>query len=218
MNTFKAERMMNKTGVTNPFCRERPPLLVVISGPSGVGKDSVVQRMKDRGFPFHFVTTATDRPPRQHEVHGKDYYFYTTSEFHKMIDDGEMLEHAVVYGQLKGIPRAHVRQALTSGQDVVMRLDVQGAATIKGLIPGAITIFLIAESEEELISRLRERRTESDDALRNRVEMARAEMDLVCNFDYVVLNRTDALDDAVDDVAAIMRAEHCRTVPRRIEL
>ncbi|MBN1657979.1 MAG: guanylate kinase [Anaerolineae bacterium] len=210
--------MTGKAGVADPFCRERPPLLVVISGPSGVGKDSVVQRMKERSFPFHFVVTATDRSPRPHEVHGEDYYFYTTAEFRRMIKDGEMLEHAVVYGQLKGIPRAHVRQALASGQDVVMRLDVQGAATIQGLIPGAITIFLVAESEEELIARLRERRTESDDALRCRVETARAEMEMVCNFDYVVLNRNDALDEAVDDVAAIMRAEHCRTMPRRIEL
>lgn len=218
MNVFKAETMTSKTGVPDPFCRERPPLLVVISGPSGVGKDSVVQRMKERGFPFHFVVTATDRPPRPHEVHGVDYYFYSTAEFHHMIDEGEMLEHAVVYGQLKGIPKAHVRQALASGQDVVMRLDVQGAATIQGLIPGAITVFLVAESEQELIARLRERRTESEDALRRRVEMARMEMELVCNFDYVVLNPSGELDGAVDDVAAIIRAEHCRTVPRRIEL
>jgi guanylate kinase len=218
VNVFKADLMRSKAGVTDAFCRERPPLLVVISGPSGVGKDSVVQRMKERGFPFHFVVTATDRAPRPHEVHGEDYYFYTTPEFHKMIDAGEMLEHAVVYGQLKGIPRAHVRQALASGQDVVMRLDVQGAATIQGMIAGAITVFLVAESEEELIGRLRERRTESDDALQRRVEMVRAEMELVCNFDYVVLNRSGALDSAVDDVAAIIRAEHCRTVPRRIEL
>ena len=215
---FKAELVTGRPGVTDPFCRERPPLLVVISGPSGVGKDSVVQRMKERGFPFHFVVTATDRAPRPDEIHGKDYYFYSTAEFHRMIDDGEMLEHAVVYGQLKGIPRAHVRQALASGQDVVMRLDVQGAATIQGMIPGAITVFLVAESEQELIARLRERRTESDKALQGRVEMARAEMDQMCNFDYVVLNRSGALDDAVDDVAAIMRAEHCRSVPRRIEL
>jgi len=215
---FEAELVTDKTGVPDPFCRERPPLLVVISGPSGVGKDSVVQRMKERGFPFHFVVTATDRPPRPHEVHGEDYYFYTTAEFHQMIDDGQMLEHAVVYGQLKGIPKAHVRQALESGHDVVMRLDVQGAATIQRLIPGAITIFLVAESEEELMARLRERRTESEEALRRRVETARAEMDLVCNFDYVVLNGSGALDGAVDDVAAIMCAEHCRTVPRRIEL
>ena len=201
-----------------PFHREQPSLLIVISGPSGVGKDSVVQRMKERGFPVHFVVTATDRAPRPTEVHGRDYYFYTTAEFEQMIARGELLEHACVYGQHKGIPRAHVRQALDSGQDVVMRVDVQGAETVKRLIPEAITIFLICESEEELVARLRERRTESEAALQHRLESARQEMAQIPDFDYVVVNRRNALDDAVDDVMAIIRAEHCRSVPHRIRL
>ncbi|MGD8623813.1 MAG: guanylate kinase [Anaerolineae bacterium] len=198
--------------------REQFPLLVVISGPSGVGKDSVVQRMKDRDLPFHFVVTATDRPPRPQEVHGRDYYFYSTAEFQRMIAQGEMLEHAVVYGQLKGIPKAHVRQALASGQDVIMRLDVQGARTVKDLLPMAITIFLLAESEGELLARLRARRTESEEALRHRLDTARQELDCIPEFDYVVVNRRDALDRAVDDVAAIIRAEHCRATPRQVRL
>jgi guanylate kinase len=202
----------------DPFYRERPPLLIVISGPSGVGKDSVVQRMKERGFPFYFVVTATDRPARPHELHGRDYFFYTTDEFERMIADGELLEHACVYGQHKGIPKAHVRQALASGQDVVMRVDVQGAATVKGLLPDAITIFLICESEAELVTRLRERRTESEEALRHRLATARQEMARIPDFDYAVVNRRHALDDAVDDVAAIIRAEHCRSTPKRISL
>jgi guanylate kinase len=210
--------MMEKTGVMDPFCRDDPPVLVIISGPSGVGKDSVVQRMKERGYPFHFVVTATDRSPRPGEVHGEDYYFYTTAEFQEMIAEGEMLEHAIVYGQLKGIPKAHVRQALESGQDVVMRLDVQGAATVKELIPAASSVFLVAESEAELIARLRERRTESEEALRRRLATAREEMELVCDFDYVVLNARSSLDAAVDDVVAIMRSEHCRAERHRIEL
>lgn len=210
--------MMDKTGLTDPFCRDDPPVLVIISGPSGVGKDSVVQRMKERGYPFHFVVTATDRPPRPGEVHGEDYYFYTTAEFHEMIARGEMLEHAIVYDQLKGIPKAHVRQALASGQDVIMRLDVQGARTVKDLLPMAISIFLLAESEEELLARLRARRTESEEALRHRLETARQELDCIPEFDYVVVNRRDALDRAVDDVAAIIRAEHCRATPRQVRL
>jgi guanylate kinase len=115
--------MKSRSPAPDPFHREQPSLLVVISGPSGVGKDSVVQRMKERGFPVHFVVTATDRPPRPTEVHGRDYYFYTTAEFEQMIARGELLEHACVYGQHKGIPRAHVRQALNSDQDVVMRCN-----------------------------------------------------------------------------------------------
>jgi guanylate kinase len=210
--------MKSRSPAPDPFHREQPSLLVVISGPSGVGKDSVVQRMKERGFPVHFVVTATDRPPRPTEVHGRDYYFYTTAEFEQLIARGELLEHACVYGQYKGIPRAHVRQALDSGQDVVMRVDVQGAETVKGLIPEAVTVFLTCESEEELIARLRERRTESEEALQRRLETTRQEMAQIPGFDYVVVNRRNALDDAVDDVMAIIRAEHCRSVPHRIYL
>jgi guanylate kinase len=210
---------MNETPkAVDRFHREQPPLLIVISGPSGAGKDSVVQRMKERGFPFHFVVTATDRPPRPNEVHGRDYYYYTTVEFERMIAESELLEHACVYGQHKGIPKQHVRQALSSGQDVVMRVDVQGADTVKGLIPEAVTIFLTCESEEELVARLRERRTESEAELQHRLETARQEMARMADFDYVVVNRHSALDAAVDDVVAIMRAEHCRSLPRRIRL
>jgi len=202
----------------DPFHREPPPLLIVVSGPSGVGKDSVVQRMKERGLPFHFVVTATDRPPRPNEVHGQDYYFFTTAEFERMIEEKELLENAWVYGQHKGIPKAHVREALASGSDVVMRVDVQGAETVKKLLPAAITVFLICESEEELVARLRERRTESEEALKKRLDTAREEMACIPDFDYVVVNHHDDLDGAVDDVIAIMRAEHCRAVPRKVRL
>jgi guanylate kinase len=210
--------MTEKPIAVDPFRREAYPLLIIVSGPSGVGKDSVVQRMEQRGFPFHFVVTATDRPPRPTEVHGVDYYFYTTEEFERMIAQGELLEHAWVYGQHKGIPKAHVREALASGQDVIMRLDTQGAETVKGLLPAAVTIFLLCESEEELVSRLHARRTESEEALQHRMDMAHREMARIPDFDYVVVNRRDDLDAAVDDVAAIIRAEHCRALPRRVQL
>jgi guanylate kinase len=174
--------------------------------------------MKEQGFPFDFVVTATDRCPRPGEVHGRDYYFYSTAEFERMIADDELVEHAIVYGQHKGVPKAHIRQALASGRDVVMRVDVQGARTVKAMLPEAITIFLNCESKEELVSRLRERRTESAEALEQRLETAQKEMALIPEFDYVVINARDALDAAVDDVVAIMRAEHCRAVPRRVGL
>jgi guanylate kinase len=202
----------------NPYEREAPTLLMVISGPSGVGKDTIVQRMKEMGCPFSFVVTATDRPPRPGEVHGRDYFFYSTAEFERMIAEGEMLEHAEVYGQHKGIPLAHVRQALESGQDVMMRLDVQGARTVKSLLPMAITVFLVPESEEELVARLRERRTESEEALQRRLATARAEFERIPEFDYVVVNRRSGLDGAVEDVMSILRAEHCRARPRSVRL
>jgi guanylate kinase len=164
------------------------------------------------------VVTATDRAPRPGEVHGKDYYFFTTTEFEAMIANGELLENALVYGQHKGIPKAHVRQALDSGLDAVMRVDVQGAAKVKSLIPAAVSIFLVCESEEELVARLRSRRTETEEDLLDRLATAKEEMARIPEFDYVVVNRHNSLDEAVDDVVAIMRAEHCRAEPERVEL
>lgn len=190
------------------------PLLVVISGPSGVGKDTTLARMKELGYPFHFVVTATTRPQRPGEVHGQDYYFISADEFTAMIERGELLEHALVYGEYKGIPKTHVRQALASGQDVVMRLDVQGAATIRELVPDAVLIFLLASSEEELMRRLRARRTESPQSLEKRIATTHQEMDQIVNFDYVVVNRDNHLDDTVRQIAAIITAEKCRVKPR----
>jgi guanylate kinase len=187
------------------------PLLVVISGPSGVGKDATIQRMKERGFPCHFVVTATTRPRRPNEIDGVDYHFVSEATFAAMIVKGELLEHALVYGQYKGIPKAEVRSDLVSGQDVVMRVDVQGAATVRQIVPPAVTIFLTAESEEALIERLRRRRTEDGAQLRRRIETARAELRRAGEFKYRVVNRECALDETVDQVIAIMWAEKCRT-------
>ncbi len=186
------------------------PLLVVISGPSGVGKDVTIQRMKERGYPFHFVVTATTRPPRPGEQDGVHYHFMTEAQFLDLQARGELLEHAMVYGQYKGIPKAGVRTALASGQDVVMRIDVQGAATVRSLVPQAVTIFLTAESEEALIERLRRRRTDDQTQLQRRIETARAELLRATEFKYRVVNRECALDDTVDQVIAIMIAEKAR--------
>ena len=194
------------------------PLLIIISGTPGAGKDSLIQRMKERGCPFHFVVTATDRPPRPGEVHGQDYFFLTTEEFQQMEREGELLEHAIVYGQYKGVPKQQVREALDSGKDVVMRVDVQGAATIRRLVPEAVLIFMMAPTLEELAQRLYRRGQDSPEQLQTRLETAQTEMARMEEFDYVVINRNDALDDAVDDVIAIIRAEHCRVHPRRIVL
>jgi guanylate kinase len=198
---------------------ERPnPLLVVISGPSGVGKDATVRRMKELNYPFHFVVTATTRHPRQGERDGVDYFFVSKEEFEGWIGKGELIEHALVYGEHKGIPKEQVRRALASGQDVVMRVDVQGAATVRRLIPDAVLIFLLAESESALLARLRSRKTETKESLQRRIDTLRQEMQRIPEFDYAVVNREGHLDRTVEKIAAIVAAEKCRTRQRTIRL
>ena len=194
------------------------PLLVVISGPSGVGKDTVLDHMKQRGLPFHFVVTATTRPIRPGEVEGEDYFFVEEQEFLDMIDRGELIEHALVYNDHKGVPRQQIREAMESGQDVVMRVDVQGAKTIRALAPDALLIFLTAGDEEELARRLRKRRTESEADLQLRLAMAKEELGYLDVFDYTVLNADSQVEKAVDTILAIIEAEHHRVDPRRVEL
>ncbi|TMC59749.1 MAG: guanylate kinase [Chloroflexi bacterium] len=203
----------------DPYRREEPPpLLVVISGPSGVGKDATIKRMKEMGYPFHFVVTATTRPRREGEIDGVDYFFASMGDFAQMIEAGELLEYAVVYGQYKGIPKQQVREAFASGKDVVLRIDVQGAATIKRLVSDAVFIFLIAESEDALIKRLMERKSETPEGLRIRAATAREEMKRLNEFDYCVVNRDCNLDQTAETIAAIITAEKARVRPRRIRL
>ncbi|NOZ06519.1 MAG: guanylate kinase [Chloroflexi bacterium] len=200
------------------YVHKPSPLLIVISGPSGVGKDVTLKRMKERNLPFHFVVTTTTRPQRPGEIHGKDYFFISVTEFAEMMDKGELLEHAIVYGDYKGIPKQQVRDALASGKDVIMRIDVQGAATIRQLCPEGVFIFLMAASEEELVNRLHERKTETSEGLKMRIATAREEVKRIGEFDYVVLNRDGELDSTVDTIAAIITAEKCRVHQRHISL
>lgn len=194
------------------------PLLIVISGPSGAGKDTVMQRMQERGLPFHFVVTATTRPKRANEVHGKDYFFVSKEEFAHMIDEDELIEHAIVYGDYKGIPKQQVREALSSGKDVVMRIDVQGAETVRKMAPEALMIFITTNSEEELVQRLETRKTETADSLAIRIATARKELKRVEAFDYVIINHDFHLDATVDTIRAIIEAEHHRVTPRKVTL
>ena len=198
--------------------KQKQPLLIVISGPSGVGKDTVLQRMKELQLPFNFVVTATSRPKREGEIEGVDYFFVSPDEFLGMIDRDELLEHALVYDEYKGIPRHQVREAFASGRDVVMRIDVQGAETIRQLYPEALLIFLSTQTEKELIARLKERRTESEEKLQLRINTAREELHKVELFDYYVVNADGQLDATVDAIVAIIDSEHRRTNPRQVSL
>lgn len=200
------------------YQRQRTPLLIVISGPSGVGKDTVLQRMKERAVPLHFVVTATTRPARPGEVNGRDYIFVSNDQFAEMIEANELLEHAIVYNDYKGIPKQQVRDAMASGKDVVLRIDVQGAATIHKLCPDALLIFITTATEEELVQRLTARKTETPEGLKLRIATARKEMKRLNEFDYCVFNPEFHLDTAVDTVLSIIEAEHNRVNPRVVTL
>ena len=210
---------MSPSSTDSEFNVHNPlPLLIVISGPSGAGKDTVMQRMQERGLPFHFVVTATTRPKRENETHGKDYFFVTKDEFARMIDEDELIEHAIVYGDYKGIPKQQVREALASGKDVVMRVDVQGAESVRKMAPEALLIFITTDSEAELVHRLETRKTETADSLALRIATARKELKRVEAFDYVIVNRDFQLDVTVDSIRSIIDAEHHRVSPRKVSL
>lgn len=187
------------------------PTMVVISGPSGVGKDTVARKVIDRRpDEFYFVVTAATREPRDGEVHGRDYFFVSNDEFARMIDEDELLEYAIVYRQYKGIPKQQIRDALGSGKNVIMRVDVQGAATVRKIIPNAITVFLQTPSEDDLIKRLKDRETETSEGFALRIATARKEMERISEFDYCVMNADSQIEQAVDRILSIVDAARSR--------
>jgi guanylate kinase len=192
------------------------PLLVVLTGPSGAGKDSILNALRERNTPYHFTVTATTRAPREGERDGVDYYFVTREEFERMVRDSDLLEHAMVYGQEKGVPKAPIREALASGKDVLMRTDVQGARYIKSVVPGAITVFVTVPSVEELERRLRGRGSDTEEQVAVRLKTATEELKSANEFDYVVVNGD--LDQALDDVEEILRRERGRAGRERVVL
>ena len=190
--------------------------MVVISGPSGVGKDAVLERLKSSNVPYHFAVTATARPKRENEVDGLDYIFVERDEFQSMIRNDELLEWAEVYGNPYGVPKSPVRDSLARGQDVILKIDVQGADNIRRLVPGAVYVFLAPPDMSELEHRLTRRRTESTDTLKVRLAKAANELDEAEKFDYVVVNRTGSLDKAVEEINTIIRRERGR--PGRVQI
>jgi guanylate kinase len=190
-------------------------LLFVLSGPSGVGKDAAIERLKETGFDTYHVITATTRAPRPSERHGIDYFFYSSDDFLDLLHRGELLESANLYNNMYGTPRAQVREQLGLGHDVLLKIDVQGARQVKARVPNGVFIFLAPPSIDDLVARLRQRRTESEDQMALRLQKAYVEMAAMEEYDYVVVNHQDQLDQAVNQISCIIHAERCR-VHRRI--
>ena len=180
--------------------------LLVLSGPSGVGKDTVVARLNALHPEVHCAVTATTRAPRPDETEGASYFFLGQEQFRLMLDKDQFLEHAVVYGHRYGVPVAPIKDALTSGFDVVVKTDVQGAWTIRQKIPRAVLVFLQAPSLTELQRRLRDRSTESEQQLAVRIQKAQQELEQAVWFDHVVMNPTDDLDQAVSEIMEIIKS------------
>jgi guanylate kinase len=194
------------------------PLLIVISGPSGVGKDAALDRMKKAGLPYHYVLTATTRPKRPGEKDGVDYWFISEDKFRQMVERNQFLEWAKVYGNYYGVPKREIKETLKQGLDTVVKVDVQGAATIKRILPDALFIFLMPPSPEELANRLKQRYGLSSTDLDVRLGKAQEEMESLPMFDYVVISYTDNLDLTVTEINAAVTAEKCRIKPRMVSL
>ena len=214
-----SSRSCESNPLTNKRRRKSPqPLFIVLSGPSGVGKDAVLTRMKKLSRPFHYVVTATTRPKRATEKNGVNYHFLSQRTFQQMVDDHRFLEWANVYGNQYGVPRDEVGQALARGLDTIVKVDVQGAATIKKILPQAVFVFLAPPSLQALEDRLKRRRSESSQDLAVRLARAEEEIESLPMFDYAITSDHDKLDHAVSQIDAIVIAEKCRVKPRTLKL
>jgi guanylate kinase len=211
---------MKKASYENqiPFNLPRGPLLIVLSGPSGAGKDVVLSRLSELGYPLRYITTVTTRSQRVNEEDNIDYQFISTEKFQEMISGNELLEWANVYGNWYGVPKQPVKQALDKGQDTIVKVDIQGVATIKKILPQAVFIFLTPPSMEEVITRLKQRHTESALDLALRIKTAEEEIKQLSLFDYVIINKQDEVDLAVSEIKAIISAEKCRVNRKKITL
>jgi guanylate kinase len=208
--------MMNNNSIS--FNHPPDPLVIVLSGPSGVGKDAILNRLKEQKYPCEFIITMTTRPQRSSEKQQVDYNFVSVDKFQELLKKGGLLEWAQVYGHLYGVPKQAVKEALAIGKDTIIKVDVQGAASIKRVIPEAVFIFIFPPSMDELTKRLRQRRSETPSAQIARLKAAEDEMRQSTEFDYLVCNQSDKIDLAVKQIQAIITAEKCRAKPRKIAL
>ncbi|MBI4220108.1 MAG: guanylate kinase [Chloroflexi bacterium] len=199
---------------------EGEPLLVVVSGPSGVGKDTLLERLATRnhGMRFHFVVTATTRPPRPGELEGINHHFVDRREFERMIAAGELLEWAEVYGNYYGVPRRQVREALAAGKHVLCRVDVQGARRLRAVAPEGVFVFVLPPSLDVLEMRLKARGKDSPASIQTRLAAATGEIEESRVFDYRIVNHEGVLDGAVDELVGIIQKEASRVPPRAIRV
>lgn len=186
------------------------PLLIVLSGPSGVGKDLLLSHMRASSAARHFAVTATTRAKRSAEQDGVDYHFVSKARFEAMIAADELLEWALVYGNYYGVPKAQIADALAQGKDVIVKIDVQGAATVRRIAPDALFIFLAPPSIAELRRRLAGRLTETEEALALRLNTARRELSESAKYDYVVTHHTHETAAAAREIEAIIDRERAR--------
>ena len=185
----------------------KTPLMVVISGPSGVGKDTVLRQMKLLPRPWHYIVTATTRPKREGEIDGIDYFFMSPEEYAQTYQERGFLESAEVYGRWYGVPKSQADEAMNLGMDVIVKTDVQGARTLRSKIGNALLIFIAPPSTQELGNRLRERKSETEEDLQRRIETANSEMLLRDEFDYVVVNYENKVEDVVIEIDRIIEVE-----------
>ncbi|MCI0583365.1 MAG: guanylate kinase [Chloroflexi bacterium] len=192
-------------------------LLVIVSGPSGVGKDSVIDEIRrvPRDPDYHYVVTCTTRPRRAYEIDDVHYHFLDEAEFTRLRDEGELLEANEVHGHWYGTPRADVRDALRRGHDVILKIDVQGAAVVKQTVPEALLIFLVPPSLEDLFGRLQARATESADELDIRQRNAALELARQSDYDHVVVNETGQIERTARRIQEIIVAEKAANPDRR---
>jgi guanylate kinase len=186
------------------------PRVFIISGPSGVGKDSVIEQLRSHYPNARYVVTATTRPMRRGEVDGIHYLFLGKQEFLDGLATNNFIEHALVYDNHYGVPRSPIEDGLAAGQHVIIKVDVKGAATLRRCISGATSIFLAPESMEELLDRLRSRKTDDLDVLLKRFRTASHELDRAEEFDYVVFNEANQLDRAIAQIRSIIDTEQSR--------
>ncbi len=184
-------------------------LLIVLSGPSGVGKGTVRKAIFSQpDTAFEYSISMTTRAPREGEVHGVDYFFKSREEFEKLIQQGKLLEHAEYVGNYYGTPIDYVKETLDSGKDVFLEIEVKGARQVRSKFPEGLFIFLAPPSLSELKNRIVTRGTETDDLIHNRMLTAREEIEMMSLYDYVVVN--DQVELACEKIKAIVTAEHCR--------
>ena len=195
--------------------KDSEPIVIILSGTSGAGKDSVIKELLKRDvYQFHFVVTCNTRKIRPGEVDGVDYHFISRDQFQTMIENEEMVEYSQVYDDYKGVPKFEMEKGLADNHDVLLRLDIQGTEKVKKVYPDAISIFIVPPDPQTWYDRLINRGSDSESELCHRIETAKYEMKTIPNFDYLVIN--DDLQTTTDKVLSIIQAEHCRTTRTKI--